>query len=113
MIATGAYGQLIMRWQVQHAGALPSDVAGKAHFVAALLINPWLLSGIFATFVAGIFWMLALTKFEVTYAYPFTSIIYPAVMLAGFLIFSDDLSPGRICGTAVIMTGVCIVARWG
>jgi drug/metabolite transporter (DMT)-like permease len=113
MIATGAYSQIIMRWQVAHAGSLPADAAGKAHFVATLLMNPWIISGVAATFLAGISWMLALTKFEVSYAYPFTSIIYPTVMVAGFLIFNDDLTVGRIYGTIVIMTGVCIVARWG
>ena len=29
------YSQLIMRWQVSLAGALPTDLLGKMHFVAA------------------------------------------------------------------------------
>ena len=71
------------------------------------------LSGVVATFLAGVSWTLALTKFQLSYAYPFTSLAYVAVMASGVLLFKDDVSAGRMIGTAVVMLGVLIIANFG
>lgn len=113
MVIFTAYSQVIMRWQVGLAGRLPAGIPGKISFIAGLLINPWVLSGVVATFIAGVSWMLALTKFQLSYAYPFTSLAYVAVMASGVLLFKDDVSAGRIFGTAVVMLGVLIIAKFG
>jgi multidrug transporter EmrE-like cation transporter len=57
--------------------------------------------------------MLALTKFQLSYAYPFTSLAYVVVMASGVLLFRDDVSTGRMVGTAVVMLGVLIIAKFG
>ncbi|MNK85168.1 4-amino-4-deoxy-L-arabinose-phosphoundecaprenol flippase subunit ArnF [compost metagenome] len=111
MILLTTYSQVVMRWRVGLAGALPSDVAGKVSFVAHLLISPWVLSGIFATFLAGVFWMMALSKFEISYAYPFTGLIYILVMLAGFFFFRDAVTFGKMVGTCLIIAGLVFIAR--
>jgi drug/metabolite transporter (DMT)-like permease len=113
MVALTAYSQVIMRWQVSNAGALPPGLLGKAAFIGTLLLNPWVLSGIAATFFAGVSWMLALTKFQISYAYPFTSLTYLLVLLSGVVFFRDGINMGRVLGTAVVMAGVVIIARFG
>src|ERR1700733_13965113 len=100
MIGLAVYSQLVMRWRGKIAGAPASkDVYEKIGYVFALLLDIWIISAIAATFFAGVCWMLALTKFQVSYAYPFTSAIYPLVMLGGFALFRDDMNFGRIAGT--------------
>src|SRR4051794_31687322 len=64
------YSQLVMRWQVGLVGPLPPDVPGKIGFVVHLLLNPWVLSGVAATFLAGVSWMMTMTKFQLSYAFP-------------------------------------------
>jgi drug/metabolite transporter (DMT)-like permease len=113
MVLLTAYSQIIMRWRVGMAGALPSAWGGKVHFIAHLLVNPWVLSGVAATFFAGVSWMLALSKFELSYAYPFTSLVYMLVLASGVLLFKDAMSVGRLAGTAVVMLGVLIIAKAG
>jgi len=113
MVFLTAYSQIIMRWRVGMAGALPQGWSGKIQFIAHLLMNPWVLSGVAATFLAGVSWMLALTKFQLSYAYPFTSLVYMLVLLSGVLLFNDSTSPGRLLGTAVVMVGVLIIANAG
>lgn len=100
-----------MRWRVTEAGALPSDLAGKVHFVIALLLNPWVISGIVATFLSGVSWLLAMTKFEISYAYPFVSLNYILVMAAGFLLFQESLSVTKIAGSALIVLGIVVISK--
>lgn len=113
MVLLTAYSQVIMRWRVGIAGALPPEWGGKIQFVAHLLVNPWVLSGVVATFLAGVSWMLALTKFQLSYAYPFTSLVYMLVLASGVLLFKDSMNAGRLAGTAVVMLGVLIIAKAG
>jgi undecaprenyl phosphate-alpha-L-ara4N flippase subunit ArnF len=35
------------------------------------LFNPFIFSGFVSAFIASICWTMAMTKFEITYAYPF------------------------------------------
>lgn len=105
------YSQLIMRWRVTEAGALPADLTGKVQYIAALLLNPWVISGITATFLAGVSWMLAMTKFEISYAYPFVSLNYILVLTAGFLLFQESLSPTKLAGSVLVILGIIVIAR--
>lgn len=107
------YSQLVMRWQVGDAGALPTSLSAKVMHVAALLLNPWVMSGLASTFIAGVCWMMTLTQFQLSYAYPFVSLTYVLVMLGGAVFFSDALNLSRVLGTCVVLAGVLIIARGG
>lgn len=105
------YSQLIMRWQVTMAGQLPDDGVGKIQFIAALLLNPWVISGIIATFFAGVSWMLAMTRFEVSYAFPFVSLNYVVVLITSVFLFDESMSSTKIIGTLIIVFGIIVLAR--
>ena len=110
-IVCTVYSQLIMRWQVSAAGQLPVDMPSKISFIVNLLINPWVLSGILATFLAGVSWMLAMTKFDLSYAYPFVSLNYIFIMASGFLLFNETMSPAKIAGSILVIIGILVMAR--
>lgn len=105
------YSQLVMRWQVGAAGELPSDGPGKVRFIATLLVNPWVLSGIVATFFAGVSWMLAMTRFEISYAYPFVSLNYVIILAASILLFNESLSPPKMMGTVLVIVGIVVISK--
>jgi drug/metabolite transporter (DMT)-like permease len=105
------YSQLVMRWQVAAAGPLPIDTPGKASYVINLLLNPWVLSGMLATFLAGISWMLAMTKFEISYAYPFVSLNYILVLAAAFFLLNETLSATKLMGSALVVIGIIVISK--
>lgn len=105
------YSQLIMRWQVTAAGPLPVDTSGKVGYILNLMLSPWVLSGIVATFLAGVSWMMAMTKFEISYAYPFVSLNYILVLAAGFLLFNEAISVTKLAGIALVILGIIVIAK--
>ena len=105
------YSQLVMRWQVSLAGPLPADLGGKAGYVAGLLLNPWVISGLVATFLSGVAWMMAMTKFEISYAYPFIGLNFVLVPAAGVLLFGEGMSVPKLAGTALVVLGIVVIAR--
>lgn len=104
------YSQLIMRWQVSLAGALPSDLLGKVHFVGHLFLNPWVISSIFATLLAGISWMLAMSRFEISYAYPWISLNFLLMLFFGVVLFDESFSLAKLFGTLLVVAGIAVLA---
>lgn len=105
------YSQLIMRWQVSSAGSLPEGGIEKCLFVGHLLFKPWVLSSIIATFLAGVSWMLAMTKFEISYAYPWTALNFVLMLLLGVFLFNESLNLQKLIGTLIVIVGIVLVAR--
>lgn len=110
-IAFTVYGQLIIKWQVNEAGVFPEPLGEKAIFIVKLLLNPWVISSFAAAFIASLFWMAAMTQFELSFAYPFMSTSFVIVMILSFLFMGEKFSWYKVAGTLVIILGLFIVTR--
>jgi multidrug transporter EmrE-like cation transporter len=105
------YSQIVMRSEVVKAGSLPPDLPGKMLFVYHLFLNPWVLSSILATLFAGISWMLAMSRFEISYAYPWIGLNFVLMMLFGVLLFGESISMAKVVGTLLVVAGILVIAR--
>ena len=105
------YSQLITRGEVMKAGSLPPDFLGKMLFVSHLFFNPWVLSSILATLLAGISWMLAMSRFEISYAYPWIGLNFVLMLLLGGWLFGESISIAKVIGTLLVVTGILVIAR--
>lgn len=105
------YSQLVMRWQVTAAGQLPDEVSGKILFVVTLLLNPWVVTSVIATLFAGISWMLAMTRFEVSYAFPFVSLNYVLILAASVFLFNESFTLTKFIGTLIVIVGIIVIAK--
>lgn len=76
-----------------------------------IFLDPYVIGGLFLYFSAAMMWLFVLAKFEVSYAYPFVALGFVITALAGWLLFDDAMSTGRVLGTLLICAGVVLVAR--
>jgi drug/metabolite transporter (DMT)-like permease len=109
-VALATYSQLVLRWQMSIVGALPSEPMLKIASLASVALRPWVISALFATFCSGLSWMVVLSKFELTYAFPFTALTFLLILAAGVLVLGETLSTGRVIGTLLIVCGVVSMA---
>ncbi|TMV50795.1 hypothetical protein FE783_08970 [Paenibacillus mesophilus] len=105
------YGQLILKWRVNKYGSLPIDLVDKITFLLKLLLDPFVLSGFIAAFVASIFWMAAMTKFDISFAYPFMSLSFVSVFVLSVLLFKEPVTLYKILGLGIIVVGIIISSR--
>ena len=105
------YGQLIVKWQVAKAGPLPLGLMEKISFLARLIANPWVLSAMAAGFAALLCWLAAMTRFELSYAYPFMSLAFVLVLMLSVMLFHETLTMPKIMGVALIMAGIIVASR--
>lgn len=86
------YGQIIIKWQVMQAGALPLDAPEKMVFLFRLFLNPWVISAFVAALMASISWMAAMTMFQLSHAYPFMSATFVLVLILSSLVFHEPVT---------------------
>lgn len=75
------YGQLVIKWQTRKAGEFPDGSAARVNYLTHFLINPWVISSLLAAVVAAFAWIAALSKLELSRAYPFVSASFVLVLI--------------------------------
>ena len=75
------------------------------------LFDPLIFSGFVSAFVASVFWMLAMTKFELTYAYPFMSLSPALVFVVGIFVLGETFTIGKLLGLLIIMLGIIVTVK--
>lgn len=106
-----AYGQLVVKWRVSQRGHLPPTLQGKGHFFLSLLSDPWVLSAMATTFVAALCWMAALSKLDLSRAYPFSAVSFLSVLVFSGLFLNEGISPGKVAGVLIVVTGLIVGVR--
>lgn len=102
------YAQIVIKWQVTGAGAFPADAADKLWFLARLLVNPWIVSALAAMLLASLSWMAAMTRLDLSHAYPFTSLAFVLVMVASAFFFHEPVTGPKLAGVVLICLGIVV-----
>lgn len=102
------YGQIVIKWQVNSAGAFPEVTAAKILFILRLLQNPWVISSFLGAFLASLSWMAAMTKFPLSFAYPFMSLSFVLVMILSSIYFYEPITIPKAVGMGLIVVGIII-----
>ncbi|MFZ2541671.1 MAG: EamA family transporter [Gallionella sp.] len=110
-IVLTVYGQVVIKWQVIKAGALPEQLPEKISFMLHLLLNPWIVSALFAAFLASFCWMAAMTKLQLSHAYPFMGMTFVLVLLAGGFIFQEPITSFKVVGVSLIVLGLVVASQ--
>ncbi|WP_421657488.1 EamA family transporter [Leptothermofonsia sp. ETS-13] len=105
------YGQLILKWRIRNFGPLPVDPVSKLQFLLSLLLDPAIFSSFAAAFLAALAWMAAMTKFELSHAYPFMSLNFMMVLILSGVLLREPLTPPKLIGVMLIVLGTTVAAR--
>ena len=73
--------------------------------------EPHIVGGLSCYVVSVVVWIMALSRVEVSIAYPLPSVGYVVNAIAAYYLFGEAVTPMRLTGIAVIIAGVWIVAR--
>jgi drug/metabolite transporter (DMT)-like permease len=107
------YGQLILKWRLSGLSfQLPEGVLNKLVSLLKIIFDPYIFSGFASAFVASLFWMAAMTKFEITRVYPFMSLAPALVFILGVGLLGESFSWGKVIGLIFIMVGIIITVTF-
>lgn len=103
-------GQLILKWRSDYVEIKFSGIKDWANLLTPLK-DIWVLIAYGLALVASVCWLLALKKFELTYAFPFAAISYVLILLVGGVIFSESITTYKIIGCTLIMLGIFVSVK--
>lgn len=109
-IALTVYGQIVLKWRVDKISTLEDRNIAKIQFYIQILLDPVVISGFAAAFIASLAWMAALTKFPLNHIYPITSLSFVLVAGLSWYFFGEALTPAKLIGLALIVTGIVVAS---
>lgn len=110
-VLLNAGAQLLLKAGTNSVGAFEYSAANIVPIGWKLATEPHILGGLSCYVVSVVVWILALSRVEVSIAYPLLSVGYVVNAAAAYFLFGEAVTPMRLTGIAVIIAGVWIVAR--
>jgi multidrug transporter EmrE-like cation transporter len=110
-VLLNAGAQLLLKLGARSIAGLSFSLANTGALIERIALNPPIIAGLFCYAISVVFWILALSRVDVSIAYPMLSIGYVVNAAAAALLFSEQISPMRMVGIGVIIVGVWLVAR--
>ena len=105
------YGQVVFKWRVSRYGSLPDEFSAKLGFLFNVLLDPWIISGLISALVASFFWIAAMTRFDLSYAYPFMSLSFILVFFLSIWLFHEPITVQKVLGLGLIVSGILVTSR--
>ncbi|WP_042489851.1 membrane protein [Vibrio diazotrophicus] len=108
-VAFTVYGQIIIKWRMNQV-ELPSYWFDKLKMLFTLVFDPFVLTGFLAAFLSALAWMAAMTKFEVSFAYPIviSGLVIFTTLLAIFFL-GESFSVMKMLALSLIVFGVSLL----
>jgi multidrug transporter EmrE-like cation transporter len=113
-VTLAAVAQLTLKTGVNR---VTEDVGGgsglelSAASLRALLASPIVWGGLVLFGVSAVVWLFALSRASLSFAYPFASLSYVLILLFGRFTLNEQVTPLRVGGVALIVTGIVMVAQ--
>jgi len=103
-----AFGQVSWKLGMNQAG---THAALNFASLSAVLLNPYVLLGFVMYGLSTIFWLIALSKKDLSFVYPFISLTYIFVLMLSNLVLKECIGLNKIAGTLAIIIGLIIISR--
>jgi multidrug transporter EmrE-like cation transporter len=115
LILTGvllnAVAQLLLKAGSRVIVGIDVNLANAGLLLERVAVNPPIIGGLACYAISVVVWVLALSRVDVSVAYPMLSIGYVVNAVAAWMLFGEQLNAARMAGIGVIIVGVWLVAR--
>jgi multidrug transporter EmrE-like cation transporter len=110
-VLTSTVGQLMLKQGMAGMGEVTLSINQLPSIIWKMGTNLYVFFGL-AIYLAGtVFWLAALSRVDLSYAYPFASLSYVIMLAASWLLFDEKITLSRLIGTFVIGIGVLLIYR--
>jgi uncharacterized membrane protein len=86
-------------------GLQPSDLI-------FIFLDPYIVFGLIMYGLSTVFWLIALSRMELSYVYPFISLTYILVLALSYLVLKESIGLNKIAGTVLIILGLILISRF-
>lgn len=110
-VMLNAAAQLLLKAGVKDMGIIQLSPGTVFQAGLKLAFEPHILGGLTCYVVSVVVWILALSRVQVSIAYPMLSLGYVVTAFIAWAFMGEAVNAMRLTGIAVIIVGVFLVAR--
>jgi multidrug transporter EmrE-like cation transporter len=107
----GIGGQFMLKYGMGQMGPLGLSLGSVPQLIWKIATAPYVVGGLLIYGVGTFFWLITLSRIELSVAYPFVSLNQVLIFLIAWLVLREQISPLRAAGVVVICVGMILVAR--
>jgi multidrug transporter EmrE-like cation transporter len=112
-IALGAFGQISLKHGMKQYGSLGQPGVGLVSNLLRAIFTPYVLLGLSLYAISSGFWLVVLSSWALSYAYPMIATNYLLVVLLSRVFFKEQVMPLQWAGILFMVTGLVLVASFG
>lgn len=110
-ILLGATGQFLFRLGMLHYGIV--TVTGIWRQLGSIMLTPAIFLGFSCFGVSSILWLVVISRWQLSYAYPLVALGYVLAILYGTCLLHENLTLPKILGSCLILVGISVLGLWG
>jgi multidrug transporter EmrE-like cation transporter len=104
-------GQISIKHALNRFGPIPDATNEKAIYLFKALLNPWVILGFVLAFLAALCWLAVISKFDLSYAYPYMVACITLITVFGAALFlREPLTILQVMGVGLIVSGVVVMS---
>lgn len=111
VVTTNAMSQILLKHGMNTIGTFGFEGGSLLRMVPVVALNPYVVGGLAVLVFSMGLHLMALSRVDLSFAYPFLSVSYVLVLAAGYVWFGESINASRIIGVALICVGTFFVAR--
>jgi drug/metabolite transporter (DMT)-like permease len=110
-VLASAIGQVLLKKGMGSMGPLTLTVYQLGNILWRMATDPYVIAGMVIYAAGTVFWLIALSRADLSYAYPFASLQYAVMLGASWWLFGEHITVWRLLGTVVIGLGVLLISQ--
>ncbi len=110
-VIMNAASQLLMKAGINQVGQAEFSTSRIVNLLLGAALNPLIVLGLIVMTISMGTHLMSLSRFDVSFAFPFLSIAYVIVAAWGYFFLGEDVNLTRVAGIATIILGTVILAR--
>jgi len=109
-ITLNVFGQFFIKYGINKIGENLQNYR-LVMKIYHLFTYPYIILGLFFYVISAFFWITALSKIELSIAYPMLSLGYILIMLISFFFLKEEINYYKILGTFFIILGIILIQK--
>jgi drug/metabolite transporter (DMT)-like permease len=110
-VCAGVAGQLALKHGMSQLGAQSLNPSTLTSMVGQIVLSPWVLLGLVIYGAGTFFWLMVLSRVDLSFAYPMLSTSYVLVLGTSWLFLGESFGLLRILGVMTILVGVVLISQ--
>lgn len=111
LLLLDTFAQIFFKIGVTQLGEFPTgSLSNILYYSVQLAQNIFVISGVVALIFAFFTWLILISKVDLSFAHPMTSLVYATIPLSASLMLNEPLHWNQMIGISIIVLGVFIVS---